>query len=124
VTAVRPVRGPGAGTLGAGLALAGPPHLVAEPNDELAALLREHAERLSPLARRRFGVAAGTVSPGGGSGMRHFGVLAHSWEGGSACFRSFCQEGFAKLGGFEHPDVTLDSVGHRAMPTWRGGPVR
>ena len=33
----------------AGLALAGPPQRVAEPNDELVALLREHAERLSPL---------------------------------------------------------------------------
>jgi DNA-binding IclR family transcriptional regulator len=44
-----PVRSPGAGTLVAGLALAGPPHRVAEPNEELVALLREHAERLSPL---------------------------------------------------------------------------
>ncbi len=44
-----PVRSPGGGTLVAGLALAGPPHRVAEPNDELVALLREHAERLSPL---------------------------------------------------------------------------
>jgi DNA-binding IclR family transcriptional regulator len=44
-----PVRAPGTGSLVAGLALAGPPHRVAEPNDELVALLREHAERLSPL---------------------------------------------------------------------------
>jgi DNA-binding IclR family transcriptional regulator len=44
-----PIRGPGTEALVAGLALAGPPHRVAEPNDELVALLREHAERLSPL---------------------------------------------------------------------------
>ncbi|QYN32022.1 helix-turn-helix domain-containing protein [Pseudonocardia sp. DSM 110487] len=44
-----PVRAPGTGALVAGLALAGPPHRVAEPNDELVALLREHAERLAPL---------------------------------------------------------------------------
>ncbi|MDN5748739.1 MAG: helix-turn-helix domain-containing protein [Pseudonocardia sp.] len=43
-----PVRGPD-GLLVAGLALAGPPHRVAEPNTELVELLREHAERLSPL---------------------------------------------------------------------------
>jgi amino-acid racemase len=54
--------------------------------------------------------------------MRHFGILAHSWEGGSACFRSFCQEGFAKLGGFEHPDVTLDCISFgRSMPAWETG---
>jgi aspartate racemase len=54
--------------------------------------------------------------------MRHFGVLAHSWEGGSACFRYFCQNGFAELGEFEHPDVTLDCISFgRSMPAWDAG---
>ncbi|NMH92070.1 helix-turn-helix domain-containing protein [Pseudonocardia bannensis] len=44
-----PIRSPIDGTLVAGLALAGPPHRIAEPNDELVELLREHAERLAPL---------------------------------------------------------------------------
>jgi DNA-binding IclR family transcriptional regulator len=44
-----PVRSPDGNTLVAGLALAGPPHRVAEPNDELVALLRDHARRLSSL---------------------------------------------------------------------------
>ena len=44
-----PVRSPDGGDLVAGLALAGPPQRVAEPNDDLVELLREHAERLSPL---------------------------------------------------------------------------
>jgi DNA-binding IclR family transcriptional regulator len=44
-----PVRSPDENTLVAGLALAGPPHRVAEPNEELVALMREHARRLSPL---------------------------------------------------------------------------
>jgi len=44
-----PVRAPGDGRLVAGLALAGPAHRVAEPNEELVELLREHAERLAPL---------------------------------------------------------------------------
>jgi DNA-binding IclR family transcriptional regulator len=44
-----PVRAPGDGSLVAGLAIAGPPHRIAEPNDEIVALLREHADRLAPL---------------------------------------------------------------------------
>jgi DNA-binding IclR family transcriptional regulator len=44
-----PVRGPGNGDLVAGLALCGPAHRVAEPNEDLVELLREHAERLAPL---------------------------------------------------------------------------
>jgi len=44
-----PVRAPGDGRLVAGLALSGPAHRVADPNVELVALLREHADRLSPL---------------------------------------------------------------------------
>ncbi|NMI01314.1 IclR family transcriptional regulator domain-containing protein [Pseudonocardia acidicola] len=43
------VRGPGDGALVAGLALSGPAHRVAEPNDDLVELLREHADRLAPL---------------------------------------------------------------------------
>lgn len=44
-----PVRDPASGALVAGLALCGPAPRVAEPNDELVRLLREHAERLVPL---------------------------------------------------------------------------
>ena len=44
-----PVRDPATGGLVAGLALCGPAARVAEPNAELVALLREHAERLVPL---------------------------------------------------------------------------
>ncbi|MGQ0573042.1 MAG: IclR family transcriptional regulator [Pseudonocardia sp.] len=44
-----PVRHPGDGTLVAGLALCGPATRVAEPNEDLVALLREHADRLAPL---------------------------------------------------------------------------
>ncbi|MGD9986833.1 IclR family transcriptional regulator [Pseudonocardia sp.] len=44
-----PVRAPGDGRLVAGLALSGPAGRVADPNLELVALLREHADRLAPL---------------------------------------------------------------------------
>lgn len=44
-----PVRDAVSGALVAGLALCGPAHRVAEPNEELVRLLHEHAERLVPL---------------------------------------------------------------------------
>lgn len=44
-----PVRAPDDGRLVAGLALAGPAARVAEPNTELIAVAREHADRLAPL---------------------------------------------------------------------------
>jgi DNA-binding IclR family transcriptional regulator len=44
-----PVRAPGDGALVAGLALSGPAQRVAEPNDDLVDVLREHADRLAPL---------------------------------------------------------------------------
>jgi aspartate racemase len=54
--------------------------------------------------------------------MKHVGILAHSAEGASLCFRAFCQEGFRRLGPHEHPDVTLDCIAlARSMPAWDDG---
>ncbi len=54
--------------------------------------------------------------------MRHLGILAHSTEGAALCFRAFCQEGFAELGPYDHPDVTLDCISMaRSMPAWEAG---
>jgi DNA-binding IclR family transcriptional regulator len=44
-----PIRSPLDGTLVGGLALAGPPERIAEPNGELIAAVRDHADRLGPL---------------------------------------------------------------------------
>ncbi|GAA4696816.1 IclR family transcriptional regulator C-terminal domain-containing protein [Pseudonocardia yuanmonensis] len=44
-----PIRGPRDGRLVAGLALAGPTARIAEPNEEIIRLLRDHAARLAPL---------------------------------------------------------------------------
>jgi aspartate racemase len=54
--------------------------------------------------------------------VKHAGLLAHSSEGGALCFRAFCQEGFAELGRWQHPDVTLDCIamGH-SMAAWEEG---
>ncbi|MBA9004481.1 aspartate/glutamate racemase family protein [Thermomonospora cellulosilytica] len=54
--------------------------------------------------------------------VKHLGILAHSVEGASLCFRAFCQEGFRELGPHEHPDVTLDCIAMgRSMPAWDAG---
>jgi aspartate racemase len=54
--------------------------------------------------------------------MKHVGILAHSAEGASLCFRAFCQEGFRRLGPHQHPDVTLDCIAlARSMPAWDEG---
>lgn len=54
--------------------------------------------------------------------MHHFGILGHSWEGAALCLRSFCARGATELGGFDHPDVTLDCIAFgKSMPAWDGG---
>jgi aspartate racemase len=54
--------------------------------------------------------------------MKHLGILAHSTEGASLCFLTFCQDGARRLGSHVHPDVTLDYIafGH-SMPAWDAG---
>jgi aspartate racemase len=57
--------------------------------------------------------------------MKHLGILAHSAEGAALCFRAFCQEGFARLGPHQHPDVTLDCIAlAHSMSAWDGGDHR
>jgi aspartate racemase len=54
--------------------------------------------------------------------MKHLGILAHSTEGASLCFLTFCQEGARRLGSHVYPDVTLDYIafGH-SLPAWDAG---
>ncbi len=54
--------------------------------------------------------------------MKHLGILAHSTEGASLCFLTFCQEGVRRLGSRVYPDITLDYIafGH-SMPAWEAG---
>src|SRR2546421_9100068 len=52
----------------------------------------------------------------------HLGILAHSMEGAVLCLRTFCQEGFRRIGPHDHPDVTLDCIAlARSMPAWDAG---
>jgi aspartate racemase len=51
--------------------------------------------------------------------VRHLGILAHSSEGAALCFRTFCQEGFQRIGPHHHPDVTLDCIAYgSSMAAW------
>jgi aspartate racemase len=39
--------------------------------------------------------------------VKHIGILAHSFEGATLCFRTACLEGVKRLGPHMHPEVTL-----------------
>ena len=39
--------------------------------------------------------------------MKHIGILAHSFEGATLCFRTACLEGVRQLGSHMHPEVTM-----------------
>jgi aspartate racemase len=39
--------------------------------------------------------------------MKHIGILAHSFEGASLCFRTACLEGVKRLGPHMHPEITM-----------------
>ena len=39
--------------------------------------------------------------------MKHIGVLAHSFEGATLCFRTACLEGIRRLGPHMHPEITM-----------------
>ena len=39
--------------------------------------------------------------------MKHIGILAHSFEGASLCFRTMCLDGVERLGPHMHPEITM-----------------
>lgn len=39
--------------------------------------------------------------------MKHIGILAHSFEGATLCFRTACLEGVQRLGPHMHPEITM-----------------
>ena len=53
--------------------------------------------------------------------MKHVGILGHSWEGASLCWREVCQHS-NRLGHPAHPDVTMDCISfEHCMPAWEAG---
>src|ERR671912_696690 len=40
----------------------------------------------------------------------HIGILAHSAEGATLCYRTAWREGVARMGAHSHPEITLTGV--------------
>ena len=47
--------------------------------------------------------------------MRHIGILAHSFEGATLCYRTTCLEGVRRLGTHLHPEVTMTGIAMHFM---------
>lgn len=49
----------------------------------------------------------------------HIGILAHSAEGATLCYRTAWLEGVARMGAHNHPEITMTGVAmHHALPAW------
>ena len=54
--------------------------------------------------------------------MRHIGILAHSAEGATLCYRTCWMEGVRRLGEHRHPQITMTGVAMaEALPAWESG---
>lgn len=53
---------------------------------------------------------------------KHIGILAHSAEGATLCYRTAWMEGVRRLGPHNHPEITLTGIAmHHAMAAWESG---
>jgi aspartate racemase len=54
--------------------------------------------------------------------MKHIGILAHSFEGATLCFRTACLEGVKQLGPHMHPEITMTcSAMALVLDAWERG---
>jgi len=54
--------------------------------------------------------------------MKHVGILSHSFEGATLCYRETCLEGVRRLGPHLHPEVTLTGIAmHFMMEAYERG---
>lgn len=54
--------------------------------------------------------------------MKHIGILSHSYEGATLCYRTMCVEGVRRLGPHQHPEITLTGVAmHHMLDAWERG---
>src|SRR5262249_27325476 len=50
---------------------------------------------------------------------RHIGILAHSAEGATLCYRETWMEGVRLMGPHDHPEITMTGVAmHHALAAW------
>ena len=51
--------------------------------------------------------------------MKHVGILSHSAEGATLCYRTMWMEGVRRLGAHQHPEITLTGVAMaEALTAW------
>jgi aspartate racemase len=52
----------------------------------------------------------------------HIGILAHSAEGATLCYRTVWMEGVERMGAHDHPEITLTGVAMApTLPLWEAG---
>ena len=52
----------------------------------------------------------------------HVGILAHSAEGATLCYRTMWLEGVRRMGAHNHPEITLTGIGmHQMLEAWDRG---
>lgn len=52
----------------------------------------------------------------------HIGILAHSAEGATLCYRTMWLEGVRRMGPHNHPEITLTGIAmHHALEAWDAG---
>lgn len=55
----------------------------------------------------------------------HIGILAHSAEGATLCYRTMWLEGVRRMGAHDHPEITLTGVAmHPALAAWDAGDLQ
>ncbi len=47
--------------------------------------------------------------------MKHIGILAHSFEGATLCYRTTCLDGVSRLGPHLHPEITMTGIAMHFM---------
>ena len=54
--------------------------------------------------------------------MKHIGILAHSAEGATLCYRTMWLDGIRRLGPHNHPEISLTGIAmHHALDAWDRG---
>lgn len=55
----------------------------------------------------------------------HIGIVAHSAEGATLCYRTMWMEGVRRLGSHNHPQITLTGVSmHHSLAAWERGDLQ
>jgi len=55
----------------------------------------------------------------------HIGIVAHSAEGATLCYRTMWLEGIRRLGPHHHPEITLTGIAmHHSLSAWERGDVQ